>query len=312
MSKSRSRKSEAAEGGSTDRFVLDFLYNDSRRIGSFLAQFEPGHLQRYTQTREAERARQDTSERSGKGKIPGLAEGEVSAAQQVVASAAEAYERVFDPYWSNPRAFLDHLSEHNLIRRDIEEASIGQFVLVKGALIIADLQMLHPLWGMPAIQNFMLASHDANQEASQGSRSERRQAHAKQRQQPSQKRMPSEVELVMALLPHMPHAGHIHIVSDDFAVWAPVAEGAMVTPMADLVLKHGPKVAGEWSLLGILDALPFRTEEAMTEMEIIRTGMISENVSKVALQLAPYIRQAFGRPLLSYGMTPLLLFREVS
>jgi len=314
MSKTKSTISEAEEDGSADRFVLDFLYNDSRRIGSFLAQFEPGHLQQYTHTKGAQRAKQDTSERTGKANLAAL-EGELKGAHQVSASAEEAYERIFDPYWSNPRAFLNHLSENDLIQRDLEAATIGQFVVVKGSLIIADMQMLHPLWEMPTIRDFMMASHAANEEptaAPSGNRNERRQGQARDRKQAAPKRMPSEAELVLSLLPHMPHAGHLHIIGDDFGVWAPAAEGAMVSPMADLVLKHGPKIAGEWSLLGILDAYPYSSEEAMTEMEIVRTGMTTENVSKVALQLGPFIRQAFGRPLLSYGMTPLLLYREVS
>lgn len=313
MSKTKSTTSEAADDGSADRFVLDFLYNDSRRIGSFLAQFEPGHLQQYTHTKGAERAHKDTSERSGKGKIPGLAEGEIKGAHEVSASADEAYQRVFDPYWSNARAFLDHLSQNDLIQRDLQAAKIGQFVLVKGSLIIADLGMLQPLWEMPAIQGFLLAQHAADQpgQPPQAPRNTRRQGNSRDRR-PAQQKAPSEAELILSLLPHMPHSGHIHIVSDDFAVWAPAVESALVSPMADLVLKHGSKIAGEWSLLGILDAYPYSETEAMTPMEIVRTGMTTENVSKVALNLGPAIRQTFGRPLLSCGMTPLLLYREVS
>lgn len=44
--------------------------------------------------------------------------------------------------------------------------------------------------------------------------------------------------------------------------------------MSDLILKHGAKVAGQWSMLGILDAMPFDKGEMLTGMEMIRTGMI--------------------------------------
>lgn len=39
---------------------------------------------------------------------------------------------------------------------------------------------------------------------------------------------------------------------------------------------------------------------------------MGESIANAALTLAPTIRQALGRPLLSYGMTPLLVFREVA
>jgi hypothetical protein len=104
----------------------------------------------------------------------------------------------------------------------------------------------------------------------------------------------------------------MHIVTDDFAVWATAVEEALVAPISDLILKHGQKVVGRWSMLGILDALPFDQAEMMSPLEAVRVGMTQESVSNVALQMAPSIRQALGRPLLSYGMTPLLVFREVS
>ena len=76
------------------------------------------------------------------------------------------------------------------------------------------------------------------------------------------------------------------------------------------------KVAGQWNMVGILDAYPFAEDQAesqlMTGMEMVRVGMLGENISKVAPQMAMPIRQALGRPLLSYGMTPLVIYRKVS
>lgn len=102
------------------------------------------------------------------------------------------------------------------------------------------------------------------------------------------------------------------VITDDYAVWATASEDSIVGAMPDLVLKHGAKVAGQWSMLGILDALPFEEDQMLSGMEIIRTGMTTDGIAKAALGLAPAIRQMLGRPLLSYGMTPLLVFREVA
>lgn len=314
MSKTKSTTSKKAGEGSSDRFVLDFLYNDSRRIGAFLSQFEPGHLQRFTHTKSADQAQREESEKAGKGSIPGLVEGKISRIEEATSATAQGYERVFDPLWTNARAFLDHLSENDLIQTDITEATMGQFVLVRGSLIISDLQMMRPLWGQPVVKDFIKHNAQAAEdEQTEGlNRQQKRAEQARQRRAKGQPEPPSEADLALAIFPHLPHSGQIHIVTEDYAVWGPAAEGAMVSLMGDLVLKHGPKIAGEWSLLGILDAYPFEADEMMTNMEMIRTGMTVENVARVPLQLAPYVRQALGRPLLSYGVTPLLIYREIA
>jgi hypothetical protein len=48
------------EEASSAPFVLDFLYHDSRRIGSFLSQFEvDGHLQSFTRHKDAARSKKN-------------------------------------------------------------------------------------------------------------------------------------------------------------------------------------------------------------------------------------------------------------
>jgi len=240
--------------------------------------------------------------------------------QQTSLAASEGLTRVFDPYWSNARAFLNYLSENDLLQLDITKATMGQFVEVTGSLIIADNAMFRFMWENPSIRSFMknqfLAATEAaqqQQQQPQPNRQERRkQGHvAKPKSEAEQ-----QADLVLELIPHMPHSGHIHIVTDELGVWASAADGALVTPMADLVLKHGPKIAGQWSMVGILDAYPFDAtqmeQHLMTGMEMARVGMGIENLSKVALQMEWPIRQALGRPLLSYGMTPLLVYRKLS
>ncbi len=73
-------------------------------------------------------------------------------------------------------------------------------------------------------------------------------------------------------------------------------------------------------MVGILDGRPFEVheddddydyDEILSFNDRLRTGMFLDNVWKVATDLATPIRQALGRPLFSYGMTPLIIFREV-
>lgn len=312
MSKIKATTSNPEDAASRSRSVLDFLYNDSRRIGSYLSQFEVGHLQQLTQSKGAERAKKENSDSNFKGSVPAIVTGELKYGEQTSVAASENLVRVYDPLWSNARAFLDHLSENELIQRDIAQAHIGQFVLVSGSLIVSDMHMLKDMWASPVVQGFIKASAEQAVDEPEAAALNRAQRRAAGKSSKTQKSAPSETDLTVALLQHLPHSGQMHIINDEFAVWGSAVEGAMVGLMSDLVLKHGAKIAGQWSMLGILDAYPFREDEMMTGIEMVRAGMTMENVSKVALQLAPAIRQALGRPLLSYGMTPLLVFREVS
>jgi len=322
MSKKPESKSAAAVSESRAKnSVFDFLYHDSRRIASFLAQLdELGHLQQITQSNQASEGEGESTKTTGNLGFPGVAGGKLEKGVEASSSHTETSQRVYDPFWANAIRFLDLLTERGMIQRNIEAARIGQFTLATGALVISDNAMLRAIWDHPSVGGFLkaqeLAKAAAAEEAAEPqlvNRQQRRTEHSKgKRSGKNEPQAISESDLALAMLPHMPHAGQMHVVTDDFAVWASAADGAMVAPMPELILKHGQKVAGQWSILGILDALPFEQGEMLTPLEQVRVGMTMESVSSIALNMAPFIRQALGRPLLSYGVTPLLVFREVS
>lgn len=310
MPKSTSKTSDPEGEASNARSVLDFLYHDSRRIASFLAQFEgDGHLQSLTRTKDGSRGKTRASETGVKGTI-GIAAGDHKGSTETSVELAEGYARVFDPYWANARAFLDFLSEHGMIEPDITTARMGQFVLVKGSLIVSDLESFREVWKSDIVRRFVIASAQENEgEATEGNRQQRLGNKAKTRHMPKKV---SEADLVMELLPHLPHSSQIHIVTDDYAAWGTASAENLTGSFADLALKHGAKIAGEWSAIGILDGMPFEEGELMSPLEQMRVGLTVESVSRVPLLLAPHVRQTLGRPLLSYGITPLLIFREVA
>jgi hypothetical protein len=72
----------------------------------------------------------------------------------------------------------------------------------------------------------------------------------------------------------------------------------------DLLLKHGTSIAGTWNMLGILDALPDGGEQE-------DLSFLADMVKGLA-QFSQQIRPHFGRATDYFGMTPLLVFREVS
>lgn len=308
--------SKKAQGAPEVDSVFDFLFHDSRRIGSFLAQFdENGLLTGLRQTDSATKGTRRGFKVELGASTPITGGGNIGFERGPGESGAQAMERAYDPFWANAREFLDALEARNMIQRDIKSARIGQFVLVSGSLIISDLKMLQAIWPLPMVQKAMVAgaaeAANRGESATDGNRQQRLAQAAKDRKS-APKGVPDEIKMVMELLPHLPHSGQFHLVGDEFAVWAPASEDSLVGSMSDLLLKHGAKIGGTWNMLGILDALPYEEDQNLTLMEMLQVGLMSDGIAKISMELPPLIRLALGRPVLSYGMTPLLVFREVS
>lgn len=307
MPNSTSEISSPEEDPSSVPFVLDFLYHDSRRIGSFLSQFEgDGHLQQITRKKDGTRAKKETSSNDLKGNI-GLLGGSFKGGLETNLEMAEGYSRVFDPYWTNARAFLDHLSEREMLQRDFNLANVGQFVLVKGWLSILDLVMLKDAWRLPTLQRKVLSGAIPDKKQSQMTAAERA----------SQKELKENTEMMMEMMQVLPHSIHASLlISDENStglVWCSLREEYLVTPASDLTLAHGARMPGEWSLLGILSAQPeYLTPDLSNNLNDQHPGLFQSVIGQVSLNLAPVVRMAMGRPAAASAITPLLIFREVA
>lgn len=122
----------------------------------------------------------------------------------------------------------------------------------------------------------------------------------------------------LELLPTLPHAVQACVFDDEeLAVWCSLREEYLTTPASDLLLKHGCRVAARWNMLGILNAHPEEGANAGTDasLEPIHQGLAATRLGGLGALIggiAPPIRQMLGRPATAYGVTPILIFREVS
>lgn len=288
--------------------VFDFLYHDARRVGSFLAQFETyGVPSGVTATESAGRSTL-TKTTAGAGlKVPALAKAE--GALEVTSSDDERdmAERTYDPLWTNARALLDYLAARDLINRDLLTARLGQFVLASGTLIVLDVAMLKAAWEKPMVRRFVTQGARANVQGS-----------AKGQSKSSRNGKQSDADLFLELLPVFPHSLQAHVVGADYSAWCSLAEASLVGMSSDVVLKHGSLVPGEWHVLGILDAVPDPDNDpgvsagSLGHRDAAVVTAAGTAVGSLVAQLAPMARQFLGRPYTSYGLTPLLIFREVS
>lgn len=311
MSTNNESESTKAIEKSTAPSVFDFLYNDSRRVASYLAQFEGGHLTQLTRSAETGST---TSEQSGRdfsiGVTRVLGGGSKSSESEGV-SAKEGLVRTFDPYWTNARAFLDYLSDRDLIEREIFAAGMGQFILVKGSLAITDMSSMQQVWSMPLFKQLM-AEHVGAEGGAAVNRQQKR-AQGKPAPRDPFENQPTVMRLALELLPTFPHSTVASIIGNHWSTWSTLSAEHLVGSAADLLLKHGSKIAGEWSMLGVLDAAPDEGSEGLDAVDKFLLGVTDENiVMSATMGLSPTVRMVAGRPPQSFGVTPLLIFREIA
>ena len=146
-----SRTSSQEPDGQITDSVYDFLYYDTRRVASFLAQFDKsGYLTGIAQSAERIRTREDTDKTAGSVLLVG---GEVT--ESASDGWAKGSQRTYDPSWANALALLDHLDQSNLIVRDIGAAAVGQIVLFAGDLQVTDLLTMSKTWELPTVRKLM-------------------------------------------------------------------------------------------------------------------------------------------------------------
>ena len=281
------------QGQSKGDSVFDFIYVDTRRISLLLSQLDSDGV-----LTEMTRQADETAELSGGFDLKVLKAGAKEGAKS-------SLSRRFDPQWLIPLKFLD--AAQDLLVRDLEQARIGQLVLVSGGLSVLDLGLLKTLWELPIVRKMIEASMEVPQAVPALNRSERR----KPGNQPGKSSQSDFGELVMAMLKLLPHAVQASLYEEDGGtVWSSLNLDSMVGSPSDLLLKHGQVIAGQWNAVGILDALPeVKNHDAMrarVEMEIR-----SSEFGKLLSAIAPTLKMGFARPDYAYGMTPLVLFREI-
>ncbi|MHB8887103.1 MAG: DUF6414 family protein, partial [Methylovirgula sp.] len=162
MSKSVEKASEKEPDALRSDSVYDFLYCDSGRIASFLAQFDDsGALERVIQRDSVSKGIKGGYEVSvgGNASVIGTGGGGSLAYKRAPhEQGSEASERIYNPLWANPLVFLDFLATENLIAPDLNKAGIGQFVKVTGSLRIVDFSIIKRIFEHPTLKKKLLAS----------------------------------------------------------------------------------------------------------------------------------------------------------
>lgn len=285
--------------GQKRNLLLDFFYHDHRRVSLFLAQLETYGLLRQVKATEAasHTGTTRTTKSAGAG-LTSLLKGEMSLGETVTDDERDEAERTYDPLWANARRFMDYLAGTNLVESDIGRARIGHFIHIFGTITIIDTSLLRNLWESQTVTAEL----------------KRRWKKGEIPGQP--KPTPQQIEhqqIMFEMLPKWPHGTQLTIDGTGFSAWGTLAEDCTITTAGEIALKHGYEIPGTWHVLGILDATPSPLAIPINVPEIAQSPTEAlNNMKSIGKNLSNSIRSALGRPVDKYGITPILIFREVS
>jgi hypothetical protein len=306
MSKSVGKVSEEELDEHPESSVYDFLYCDTRRIGSYLSQFDnSGLLEKVIQRESASKGskRGYAFNLGGGATLVGTGgSGNLGLTVTPAVGGTESSERVYDPYWANARAFLDFLEDAQMLVRDLNAAGIGQFVLASGSLSVIDIATIKRMFSNTTLKKRFLELPQEETGLIVGGRLE-----SKREKELRNKVHAENVSFGFELVSCFPFTVQTTLITKEHEfVWSTLNEECMTVKAGDLFLQHGIHIQGEWNVVGILDAKP---------SGLSTDPIVHDTVSPIIAALTtlgPVVRPLIGRPDISFGLTPLLIFRDAS
>jgi hypothetical protein len=257
MSKNGGKASDEELDEHQKNSVYDFLYCDTRRIGSYLSQFDnSGLLEKVVQRETASKGskRGYSFNLGGGATLVGTGgSGTLGLTVTPEAGGSESSERVYDPYWANARAFLDFLEDAQMLAWDLNTAGIGQFVLASGSLSVVDIATIKRMFSNPVVRKklFAQSAQDAPGQAASGRLENRRERETRI------KETIESVSFGFELVSCFPFTVQTTFTTQDHqSVWSTLNEECMTVKAGDLFLQHGIHIPGDWNVVGILDTKP--------------------------------------------------------
>ncbi|MFI8555051.1 hypothetical protein [Psychrobacter sp. NPDC077938] len=263
--------------------LFDFFYLDNKKISSFYAQLNGnGSIESYKETHGIT----DGKTMEATVGVPTVTGGRLGSSEQ----AQSGGERFYNAIDTMPREMINKLDELGFVSKVLCESNLGRLVLLKGKLGIVDVNMLSAIVE-PAL-NFY----------SRELRTSDRQEDKKQA-----KNLEKIKKDLIDFIRNVPFAiqSRFIVESDESVeeVWMTLNRDELSTPTHDINFKHGEFMAGEWYLLGILDALP--------NDDVVYEGKNDSELQDMIKIFVNELKNLAGRPKSSFGITPIAIFRNI-
>lgn len=194
---------------------------------------------------------------------------------------SESVEHSFDTSLSTHLSLLNKLGEQNRINRDITKASIGEIVLFTGDAYFLDIETLQKT--APLFKYFK-----------------------------KQLKNKDDYSMVMDVLKLIPSS--IQFIFKDYSdspkkVWMTISSSSMLITASDLMLKYGNNLNGKWSVIGLLDSKPEAPESTESTESI---GIDDREIGNSLGIISTVFKGLIGKHDSYYGITPIMIFREVN
>ncbi len=258
--------------------LYDFLFIDYPRVQSLYSQLYSGLLSEITSL-VADTKSTETELKAGGAPVGSLASRRKEQSDQSRSESVDPHDVIL-------RDVLGGLTEADMISIDPATAQPGNIILIQGKTYILDFGVYE---NMLQILPYMMVQTEEI-----GSRTVRKK---------HQKDMKSGLDLLKGLAKIVPWSIHLLMESKSATAWGAIKKEHFRDDPANLALKYGPSLAGDWYMLGIVDAVaaPDPADDS-TFPEIVRS----------LIQAVSTMRPVFGRPDNFIGVTPLLLFRKLA
>ncbi|MBF7694178.1 DUF6414 family protein [Acinetobacter pollinis] len=264
--------------------IFDFFYLDTRKISSFYAQLT-GSGAISTRKNISITLDETTNEYAGNLKV-------ISGKHGSKNNSGQNSEDSFDASVTMPREMIDRLDELGYIYRDLTPENLGSIVLLNGFLSVNDIEVMKGL--IKPSFDFMLQQMPNKTGAD------------KTKIQQFKKL----TEPLLGFISHLPFALSCSLYAKDehtdnlTEVWMSLTREDISSQVHDISFKHGDTLAGQWYVLGVLDAIPNALDENKQNIPNVNDdgfGEFKKSISEVL--------KMFGRNSESYGMTPIAIFR---
>lgn len=268
---------EAAEN-----YLYDFIYLNHEALSLYNAQLDKDGLLTHRIVTQSVNEQQK-SQVGGSIQI-------MSCHHEAQSSITESSQSSFDASRSMPLNVIRELNHRGLIQHNIEQAKLGQIVLLSGRLQITDYALMASIV-RPATQAHI-------NEMPNQTPVDKINRKAKQ----------LELETFSNLIEQMPKLAQFRIFDDERSAWGTISSGSLMVHSLDFVMKHSLTIPGKWHILAVLDAVPDNDEETGIDSAVFKymTGMESSYVEAFM-----HLRGIMGRRWEEYGISPLAIFRKI-
>lgn len=269
--------------------LLDFLYSDHERVASFLAQ-----LYGTGAPKESERIASSGKTTDKKG---GLNFGPVSVGMGNEREYSQEVRMTYDPLWSNSQKLIEEIKSGYTI--DVFQPVLGQIGIISGKLLAYDLSAISNIMNAPAMGDFIAGGIQDGEGVSNRSPSAKRAEKKK------------EAEVIQEFLKGLPLGIGFVLVSDCGHFWFSVKRNYLSLYDLDVPLKFPTHISGIWNVLGIVDAEPGDHVEGLAPVMARNIDGLMPQMVLHMMQLTGVTTAMFGRPFPAYGLSPLIVYREI-